>query len=180
MQAGALKREPVSEPARPTFEAVYEAEFTYVWRAVRRLGVRTADLEDRVHDVFVVVHRRLADFDPARPLRPWLFGIAVRVAAAGRRKDGPHADDPPEQVDESPGALERVAARQSQELLLGALGRLPLDQRAVVILHDIDGQRAPEIAAGLEIPLNTVYSRLRLGREKLAAEVLKLRTRGDL
>jgi len=57
----------------------------YVWKTLRRLGVPPQDLEDLVHDLFVVVHRHLGDYDPTRPVRPWLFGIAVRIVADFRR-----------------------------------------------------------------------------------------------
>lgn len=172
--------EPPPPAERPAFSSIYEAELDYVWRSLRRLGARPADLEDLAHEVFLVVHRRLADYDPARPLRPWLFGIALRVMAARRRKQSAVADEPPDLADPSPPADERVEAQQARDLLAAALARLPIDQRAVVVLHDLDGLPAPEIAAALEITTNTAYSRLRLGREKLAAEVKRLRARGDL
>src|SRR5690606_1467731 len=67
------------------FEAMFRRELGYVLASLRRLGVRPGDVEDLAHDVFVVALRRLADLDPARPARPWLFGIALRVAADHRR-----------------------------------------------------------------------------------------------
>ena len=62
------------------FVDVYGAELPFVWRTLWRLGVPDRDLEDVAHDVFVVVHRKLVDYDPTRPLKPWLFGICFRVA----------------------------------------------------------------------------------------------------
>ena len=70
----------------PVLADVYRAHFGYVWHALRRLGVRTADLEDAAQEVFLVVHRKLAEFDATRPLRPWLFGILHRVASDNRRR----------------------------------------------------------------------------------------------
>src|SRR5688500_13501181 len=70
-----------SAPARPTLAEAFERGFPYVHKSLRRLGVRDADLEDLAHDVFVVAHRQLERYDPERPLLPWLFGIAVRVAS---------------------------------------------------------------------------------------------------
>ena len=46
-----------------SFVSLYREHFAYVWRALRRLGIRDADLPDLTHDVFVVVYRKLADFD---------------------------------------------------------------------------------------------------------------------
>jgi len=162
----------VKGPDRPTgggeitFDAVYEREFDYVWRSCGRLGVPEADLADAVHDVFLVLHRRWADVDRTRPVRPWLFGIARRVAAGMGRKRREVLDD----VD--PQAEPVDPARQ---LLWAALALLQEDRRLAVILHDLEGHSAPEVAAMLELPLNTVYSRLRLARADLIAAVAKLR-----
>src|SRR5689334_8515619 len=76
---------PVLAPPRLTFRAIFEAEFAYIFNTLRRLGVREPDLEDVTHDVFITVNRLLSEFDPSRPLRPWLFGFAFRVASDYRR-----------------------------------------------------------------------------------------------
>lgn len=167
-------------PVPVDFESVYKAEFTYVWHTLRRLGARDRDLEDLAHDVFVVVHRRLSDYDPARPIKPWLFGIAFRVAAGDRRRARNHSEIASDKVDvaaDVPGADDQLAARQDRELVLEALGALDLDRRAVFVMHDIDGHAAPEIAAAIGVPLNTVYSRLRHARERFAAAVRRLHAR---
>ncbi len=172
---------PEPSPATVDFETLYRAEFTYVWHTLRRLGVRERDLEDLAHDVFVVVHRRLGDYDPSRPLKPWLFGIAFRVASGDRRRARYHAEVAGTVVDvaaDVPGADDQLAARQDRQLVLDALEALDLDRRAVFVMHDIDGHAAPEIAAAVGVPLNTVYSRLRLAREKFAAAVRRLHARG--
>src|SRR5678816_2857953 len=64
-----------------TFEEIYAEQLDYVWHSLRRLGVDDRDREDLAHDVFLVVYRRLASYDPACSLRAWLFGIAYRVVA---------------------------------------------------------------------------------------------------
>jgi RNA polymerase sigma-70 factor, ECF subfamily len=128
-------------------------------------------VEDAVHDVFVVAHRRQAAYDPARPLRPWLLGIAFRVAAQRRRQRRPEVSlDLPEAElpDPTQGPEEALLQSQSRGRLQAALGEISLDQRAVVVMHDLNGVSAPEIAGALDVPLNTVYSRLRLGRAKVA------------
>jgi hypothetical protein len=51
-------------------ERIYEEQFSYVWNTLRRLGIAERHLEDVAHDVFVVVHRQLDRYDPARPLKP--------------------------------------------------------------------------------------------------------------
>lgn len=164
----------VPDLARPSLRDIYAEEFSYVWHSLRRLGTHAADLEDAVHDVFVVVHRRLGDYDPGRPLRPWLFGIVYRVASERRRRAGTPAvsgDGLLAAPDGGPTAEALVAAAQARAVVQRALQALPLDQRAVMIMHDLEGHSAPEVAEALGVPLNTVYSRLRLAREKFAATV---------
>jgi RNA polymerase sigma-70 factor (ECF subfamily) len=161
--------------ARPSFPAIYEQEFSYLWHTLRRLGTEARDLEDTVHDVFVVVHRRLGDYDATRPLRPWLFGIAYRVASQQRRRAPPPMrageDALRELPDDGPSAEALLAAGQARSRVHRALEALPLEQRAVLIMHDLDGCSAPEVADALNVPLNTVYSRLRLARDKFVVAV---------
>ena len=169
-----------SGPA-PDYPTIYRAQFTYVWNTLRRLGVPTRDLEDLTHDLFLVAYRRLPDYDPARPIRPWLFGIAVRLVA-DFRKAARNVHETVgitaglvEPAESSPAADERIAASQARGLLMRALGALDLDRRAVFVMHEIDELAVPDIAAALEIPLNTAYSRLRLARADVAAAARRIR-----
>lgn len=163
-----------------TFRSIFDAELSYVWGALRRLGVPERDREDLVHDVFVVVHRKLAEFDTSRPLRPWLFGIAYRRAADYRRLSR-HRHEVHEEFDEPaagvPSAEEALVAHEAQALLARALDRVDHDRRAVLILHDLEGWPMADIAASFDIPVRTGYSRLRVGREELAAAVRRLQSK---
>lgn len=161
---------------RDRFEAVYHAELPYVLRTLRRLGVSEADAPDLAHDVFLVFYRRLAEYDRTRPLRAWLFGIAYRVVSnhlgrAHRQAEIPADLNELHTPDPRAASLERQAAR---DLLLRALAAVDLEHRAVLVLHDLEERAAPEVAAALGIPLNTVYSRLRNGRQKVAAAARRL------
>ena len=167
-------------PRMPDLQSIYRSEFAYVWKTLRRLGAPTADLEDLAHDVFVVVHRHLGDYDPARPLRPWLFGIAVRVVSDHRRVGRVSREIPGhsvEPVDAAPSVQDQVEDQEARALLMRALGDLDLEQRAVLVMHDLDELPVPEIAATLSIPLNTAYSRLRLARAAVSAWVTRFRAR---
>jgi RNA polymerase sigma-70 factor (ECF subfamily) len=172
-----------SSRSPPDLGAIFDEHFDYVWATLRRLGVRDADREDLVHEVFLKVHAHLGDYDGKRPLRPWLFGFAYRVAADHRRL-ARHRVEVLDGSGESPAtgplADERVAAIEQRELLLTALQSLDLDKRAVLIMHDLDEVPMPQIAHLLDLRLNTAYSRLRLAREQLAVIVTRLRiTRGQ-
>jgi RNA polymerase sigma-70 factor (ECF subfamily) len=162
---------------RPSLHAIFEAEASYVGVSLRRLGVRERDLEDLTHDVFVIVHKHLEDYDPERHLRPWLFGIAVRVALGYRRRAAHHLElvkDTIEAADPAPLADEQLDAQRARSVVLRALDDVPLERRSVFILHDIDGIAMPEIAQVMSVPLNTGYSRLRHARAEFNTPVQRI------
>lgn len=164
--------------ARPG--AVYQAQVGYVWNSLRRLGVPESDREDLCHEVFIAFFRGQAAYDPSRPLRPWLFGIAFRVASDHRRRAWFRREiaQPQDEVRfDGPDAHDALARREARRLVERALAVLDIDQRAVFILHEIDELPMPEIVRVLDAPLNTLYSRLRLGRRKFEAEVQRLASR---
>jgi RNA polymerase sigma-70 factor (ECF subfamily) len=175
VEMGAPAETSAAGPAAPELGAIYAAQVTYVWETLQRLGVRAGDVEDIAHDVFITVHRRLTDYDPGRPIRPWIFGICLRFASDYRRsariRREVGADAAAEPVDRAPRADDQLAQRQARQLVLDALSALPLEQRAVFVLHELDGVAMPEIAVTLDAPLNTLYSRLRLARKQFVAEV---------
>lgn len=169
-------------PTRLDFRTLFELEADYVARSLRRLGVRDADVEDATHEVFVAVHAHLGEYDPARPLKPWLFAFAYRVACAERRR--PHhrmslGAEVPDVADDRPNAHQEVERAERRSLLLEALDALVPERRVVVVMHEIDGVSVPDLSEALGIPLNTAYSRLRLGREDLTSAVRRLRARQD-
>jgi RNA polymerase sigma-70 factor (ECF subfamily) len=173
---------PGGEGEAPDFRALFAAHFDYVWHALRRLGVRQADLEDVTHDVFLAVFRKLDRFEPGRPLKPWLFGFAFRLASDQRdlaRNRLEFSGDPTEHRDERPDAEASVIHQQAVSLALQALDKVALERRAVFILHELDDCPMPEVAQALGIPLNTAYSRLRLARADLAAAARRLRSKGE-
>ncbi len=157
------------------FEALFRAELGYVWKTLERLGVPSRDVEDVAHDVFVAVYRNFTHYDRTRPIRPWLCGFAYRTASDYRRlarnRYERTAHDGDMDAPESDRAARRIEAR---DLALRALDRVELERRVVLMMHDIDGHGAPDIARELEIPVNTVYSRLRLARDEFRRAVDEL------
>jgi len=165
-------------PLLPAFRELFAAEFDYVCRSLRRLGVLDADVHDVAQELFVTVHAQLATFDTARPIRPWLMGFAARYAANYRRlgwhKGSALSED---QALPSPRLAEKMTART---LVLRGLDALDDDKRVALVMHDLEGISAPEIAAELAVPLNTIYSRVRLARAAFRRSVLELEpTEGD-
>ncbi len=168
--------------ARADFSTVFQENFKYVWNSLRHCGVHPNDLEDLAHEVFLRVHERYDECDPSRPIRPWLFAFAYRVAATHRRRAYRRVEvvvasiDPPE---DAPGAEEGLIRREERDLALRALESIEMGRRAVFVLHEIDGIAIPEVARALKILTSTAYSRLRLAREEFRAAAQRLqRARG--
>jgi len=170
---------------RPSFRHLFDTEFSYVWNALRRLGVREADVLDQTQEVFLIVHSLLPDYDATRPVRPWLFAIAYRIAcryrALARHRFEVPEEPEHEQMDSRPNADEQLESGQARELMLEAIQEIELSRRAVFIMSEIEEQPMADIATALQIPVNTAYSRLRLARddfEKAAARLLARRASG--
>jgi RNA polymerase sigma-70 factor, ECF subfamily len=149
----------------PTFDEVYEAHVAFVWRTLRTFGVTEAQLEDAVQDVFVVVHRRLAEWEGRAAITTWLFAIARRVASTHRRRGS--ADRTEALVEEPAGAADTFAAMSRADAarqVMAILDRMDEDKRIVFALVELEQLSVPQVARMLELNLNTAYSRLRLAR----------------
>jgi RNA polymerase sigma-70 factor (ECF subfamily) len=163
------------------FIHAYRYELRYVWKTLARLGAPPAFCEDLTHDVFATAYRQWSSYDSRRPLRPWLFGIAYRVYLDFIRKKQNHMEEArpaPDVADSRRSAEERVADAERLQLAETALQALELDRRTVFLLHELDGLTIPEVAAALDIPLNTAYSRLRLARRDFNLKVAELQRAG--
>lgn len=173
-------RRPASSPppalASLDFRAVFDAHVSYVAATLSRLGADDRDRDDLVSEVFVRVHRSLASYDPARPMKPWLFAFAARVASEHRRL-ARHRREVFAEVDVASPDLapdQALEQRQSRALLDRALAELDDDKREVFVLHDLDDTPIPEVARALGIPEGTAYTRLRAARAELTATVRRL------
>jgi len=153
-------------PALTSLSRVYRDHFDFVWRSLLRSGFSPAEAEDLAQDVFLVVHRRLPDFDSSRPLRPWLFGILRRVASDRRRSSGRSDRRLRLLPDTTPGLTpEQQAQRAEAAAIVEAfLHSLDEPRREVFILSELEGFSGTEIAESLGVNRNTVYTRLRAGR----------------
>jgi RNA polymerase sigma-70 factor, ECF subfamily len=159
----------VREVAVPSFDEIYAAHFTFVWRILRTFGVADAALEDAAQDVFVVVHRRLPEFEGRAAVTTWLFAIARRVAGGYRRRRTTEtlSKDPVGTADTF-AALSRAEATQT---VLAILETIDEDKRVVFALVELEQLSVPEVAKLLDLNLNTAYSRLRLARQAFEAAV---------
>lgn len=168
-------------PSSDDLEKLYAAELPFVYGFLHRLGNRGGDLEDLAHDVFVTAMRRWSSYDPARPVRPWLFGIAFRVTTDSKRRasttrevSGASTEDV---RDEQPGGEERVLENERRALINEALKSLEGERRTVFVMHELEGLSANDIAGVMQTPVATTYSRLRVAREEFAAAVQRIQLR---
>ena len=163
--------------------AVYAEHCDFVWRTLQHLGVRGADCEDLMQEVFVVVHRKLGSFDGHSRVTTWLFGICLRVVARHRRRAyfrfERQEEEVPERVDGAGTPEDRASTHERAVLLERALGKLGLEHRAVFVLFEIEGHRCEEIAETLGVPVGTVYSRLFKAR-KHVTQALERASRSKL
>ncbi len=145
-------------------DVLYREHHGYVWRNLQRLGVADAHLADAMHDVFLVVARRLHEFEHRAAIRTWMFAIVFRVAQGFHRDRQRQArrEQPLDDPDASPAPDAAVDTSIALHQLLALLDE---DKRAVFILAHLEGMTGAEIAAVLNLKLQTVYSRLRLARE---------------
>ncbi len=166
----------------PTITEVYESYFRYVWRCLRSLGVPQAHADDALQDVFLVVQRRLPEFDGNAQLSTWLYAIALRVARKYRvrvlRDTVPSAAGAEAEETAAPNADQEAKLQRDERLRLAraALDALDDDKREVFVLAQIEQMSAPEIANIVGVPINTVYSRLRAARQAFAAAVDALKS----
>jgi RNA polymerase sigma-70 factor (ECF subfamily) len=169
----------VDERAARLLAGLFEAHYDYLHQSLRRLGVQSRDIEDVLHDLFVKVYENLHRYDPTRPERPWLFAFAFRIASDHRRLARHRVEltgDFDDAIGPVPNAEDVAVGREAGRIAEAALATIPLDQRAVFLLYEIDEVPMKAIAESLQIPVNTAYSRLRLAREAFAAAVAVLRS----
>jgi RNA polymerase sigma-70 factor (ECF subfamily) len=164
----------------PDFRAFYDAHVRFVWRALLRLGVVESELPDLVQEVFVVVHRKMGEFEGRAKVTTWLFAICMRVASDARRRARARRE-----AVSTDGSLPAIACagdgdaaldrQRARRLLDGILDRMPDEQRVVFALFELEGLSGDAIAELLDLPVGTVRSRLRLAREAFDRAVARLR-----
>ena len=165
-----MSAHPATSPEPPPLAQVYREHAAFVWRLLRWLRVEEASRDDVFHEVFLVVHRRLADYDGRASMSTWLFGITRNVVLHHRRSFARHtrrlavAPAPAP----TPAPDEVVARLEARALVDRFLADLPEDQQILFVLAEIEGLRVPEIATQLAVNLNTLYSRLQVLRKQFA------------
>jgi RNA polymerase sigma-70 factor (ECF subfamily) len=164
----------IERPTAPLeFERVYEENFAFVWRSLRSLGMKDSALDDAVQDVFLVVHRRLPEFEGRASVKTWLYAIAERVAFNHRRgrdrKDAALAPLDGREPSDAPDPFERASESEAARFTERFLDSLEPGKRSVFALALLEGMPVTDVAEALGIPPNTVYSRIRAVRKAFQA-----------
>jgi RNA polymerase sigma-70 factor, ECF subfamily len=154
-----------------SFEQIYRAQFAFVWRTLRLLGVPPESLEDAAQDTFSIVARQLASFEGRSALSTWIFAIAQRVAAnhrrTRRRKLAPLRPLRGSFAGNEPTPQAAAEAAEATARIESFAAQLDDEHRTLFILALIEGVSAVEVAALQGLSVNTVYSRIRALREDL-------------
>lgn len=157
------------------FEEIYNIASGYVYAVAFRITGNREDAEEVAQDVFLSVHRNLGKFGFRSSLKTWIYRITANRAINAYRKRMKHKkrhiefDDTIKNElvhEDRPDGLDK---KESKHIVSAMLGRLPEEQKACLILKDIEGLKYQEIAKALNIKINTVRTRLKRGREKLLA-----------
>jgi RNA polymerase sigma-70 factor (ECF subfamily) len=152
------------------WQTLYERHFPAVERVVHAVGVRDDDADDLCQEIFMLVHKDLRGWKGQARLSTWLYRVATREAirfARRRRRRRLLLDlfarerraAPPPDWSESEGGR--------RQYLRQLLDRLPPERRLVLVLFEIEGIPAPEIARITQCAEKTVWTRLHRARTAL-------------
>jgi len=176
-----------SETSALTFEDIYSRWFHDVTRWVRAFGGLDGDLDDLTQEVFIVVRRKLPEFDGAN-LPGWLYSIAKRTVRDYRRrawirhlflKSQIHAgEDDWSRPPLNPAEL--LERRQAERLLVQILDKMTATRRTTFILFEIEGYTGEEIAELQRVPVNTVWTRLHYARKDFSSLIARAREEGRI
>ena len=159
-------------------DRIYERHVADVDHWVRRLTGPREDVEDLVHEVFLVAVRRRGSFRGEASVKTWLFRIAHNVVRGRRRRErvrrwlfARHAEELPAERVAIVTPLEEIEQREQSARLYAALDRIPDDYRVALILYEIEGLSGEQVAELLGVPLGTIWVRLHRGRARLLCEL---------
>lgn len=168
----AIEAKPLDDPSG--FEAMYRAYSAYVWAVLSRLGVEA--VADAHQEVFITAYRRRDTFEAGRPLKPWLVGIARKVAFRYRRSTTRRSRKHDALMRvwgiEGGGRQEIRGRLEARDFLARFLEELPPTRREIFVRGELEGQTGREIAQTLDLGIDAVYGQLRSARAELRTRLL--------
>jgi RNA polymerase sigma-70 factor (ECF subfamily) len=168
--------ERLSMQAQARVREVVVAQFGFIWRLLRHLGVTPTDVDDAAQQVFLIASKRIDEIEAGHE-RSFLYGVAIRIAAKARHAQKHRFDrdaEIAELVDTARSPEELLDGARKRALFDGVLDAMDLDLRAVFVLHELERLTMSEIAQTLELPTGTVASRLRRARDAFRQRVLRI------
>jgi RNA polymerase sigma-70 factor (ECF subfamily) len=173
-------------PAALDFDTIYDQHFSFVWRMARRMGVESDALDDVCQEVFLVVHRRLAEFEGRSSLKTWVFGILhnivlVHLRTLGRKSPAHRSPaplvDPETLVDAAAGPYEQLSNAEASVIAQGILAQLDEHKRTVLVLVELEEMSVAEVAEAMATNVNTTHARLRAAHKQFTQAVTRYRAR---
>ncbi len=167
----------------PPFTELYREHFAFVWRSARYLGVPYGELDDVAQDVFIVLQRKLADYDGRVSVRGWMYGFVRRVVADHRRRfrrkesklrGAPEEGGLDAYESEHPTPFSSAESSEALRRLDEVVQTLSAEKRETFLLAELEQLSAVEIAESLGTNVNTVYTRLRTARDEVTATYTRL------
>jgi RNA polymerase sigma-70 factor (ECF subfamily) len=192
-RALAGSRQPDEQGAREPLDlaALYRLHADAVATWTRRLGGPDMDVEDVVHEVFLVVQRRLSEWRGDAKITTWLYEITFRVVSDRRRRwraprwwprrfasGAPGGDELAHVASDQPDALGLLERREAGAALHEILDGISEKYREVIVLFELEGKSGQEISELVGISLANVWIRLHRGRQKLTARFLDWEAKG--
>lgn len=167
-------------PGASKFDDLMRPQVDFLYRLAWRFTGSVADAEDLVQDVLLKLYPRSAELARIEQLRPWLARVLYRqfiddIRRRGRSPPSAAADpeagdgDAPEAAAQEEGPEARAERGELRNRILAALDGLGAEQRAVVVMHDVEGYSLEELEPILQAPLGTLKSRLHRARRRLRA-----------
>lgn len=158
---------------RDCFKVIYNSAGGFVYNVAWRVVGSKEDAEEVVQEVFLTVHRKLREFRFQSSFKTWVYRIAINHAInhAKKRDRNPTVeyDEATNAVSVHPRAGEQMEQEAKEKLVHKLLNSLNPEQRACIVLRNLEGLSYDEIASSLGININTVRSRLKRAREALMA-----------
>lgn len=157
------------------FELLADMHRTALFNLAMRMLRNGDDANDAVQDTFVKAMRAIKDFDPSRPLRPWLSRICTNCcvdAVRNRRRDGGSLDSREYALSDDSQDLDRqVSGNCEFELVRDAVNKLPRRYREIVMMRHFRHMDVLEIAEALQKPEGTIKSWLFRARALLKKDL---------
>ena len=152
-----------------------------LWSVALRTTSDPEEAADALQDAFLSAFRRADQFRGEAAVTTWLHRIVVNACLDRlRRRTSRPAVPLPDDLGQTladPG--DQMSRRDTQLVIAAALANLPPDQRAAIVLVDVEGRSIQETAELLGCPTGTVKSRCSRGRARLAEELAFLRNRKE-